>query len=1429
MNAIVPLNVTALRVNANDASLITVKFKGRVAYFENMPYYQSGVTNLQASTGDQVVQPLESQAGPLNQLGTGIHVQWELPDYFRRGVQPPTGGDVVFPQTPNRWLVIRYLSLYNSGSGQYQAVTPQCFIVESDYIQSGLSADKWGIVRPAVSVPLPANPAYQQKPYMYMGRVLDYADWNPSGESPSQFLPSYNGTDGQPLYLTSIGFVGPGFSSYYPECCSVFGFWDTFKDNSAVYGAINQNNPPIQFRVSYQVIGWINESETDPLANIVQTVTDQYNDYVQQCQQQNVPVTSTPTDYFIQIAQQNFSWNFNAEDITYTLNSDDTVKTLNCPTSTLCCGAVQEIVWNMLQNTGTTYFLKNPDNLQNPALWTDAVELAVGNTTVEALSALLKKDLGNENDDPNQLKNYEYLLDALQLGSLQELESHSDRIIHLDESLHTRAFTQLSGGNLWIIEEQQQDPNQPQNPDQEITLPLELAEQLNLLNQAQKNYDQARFALDQFRKQLFMDWIRYVKLYVPNQNDPNFTLSQIESFLGVNGGGELQTVINASQAAGILGYVQDPTTAQITGINGPDDGGATLAGAVYTQYLIVQQALTNYPTWQLQCVPAPPFWMPTDPVILMEGDRIEPVRRNGITGTANVRVSGEIISTLDLQYNSTNFSVSSSALSGVPTISSNTPMQSDVQALVAEAFFLTPMLAGVVAAALQAQGGANNPAAAGLTNFVTTLENAQGGLSPLEASTSAGLYAAVRESDYVAAANPQQTVAAPQQITFTFTNAASNGWAPDAVAWNAQQALPEFTSTRVDPFLPTYLIWQLSFDPLRQINAQHDSYTSSNITQYFSLNSDAVDYQYVMTGTTPVAFTKGNPVNYQSSVVLSQKPVFSLTAQIDSYEQNYPDDPADQTLDEVKQAYIQRNIMSQAMSGFSVEQILRAYIPQVAVEDLVKETRDTFTSSINKAATANPSDDWYDFSFNSVTPIATGLLAQNNFGPLRSGFMEIISLEIVDVFGQRMQLGTSPTNPDGSLQVAPCMNMAPVTGDTVNEYKIFLPPRILVPTRLWFRWLSATFTTSVPGITSDFVEMNSHPATSPVCGWILPNHLDNSLFFYDDTGSPIGSFGIEHGALTYRTRAGNLNNQGDSLQVDIGPKGSPTVNPNLANFMWYVAGQNAGFLQDLMTTILDAGIFINPANSAQNNSLALLVGNPLALTRAVLSIETSGDVLPLSQADTNQNDPYPQDIVNNRFVYADRMPYSSANLGGVQFPVRLGDLPNLGDGLVGYLIEGAGSSPYSTIYSPAAPASGANNVVQPTPTTIELTLNAAPIMLTMLVDPRVGVHATTGVLPVEELDIPTDQYSQAMSSLAMTFFTNPVLQERQGLVVPLPQEQGFAWSWINPGTGPQIQLQSNAANDNAIWDYTPQMLLEGWLQLGPAPAKPNDNNDNSGG
>jgi hypothetical protein len=1412
MNAIVPLNVVALRVNTNDQTNITSQFKGAIGAFRSMPW-TGGVTNL-ANTGDHIVQPLEQNFSPQNPFQAGIHLHAELPDYFRRGVQPPEfGAEIDFPQTPNRFLVIRYLSMFNAG--QYAPATAKCWIVESDYVTATPAKDPNGILRPVVSVPLPSNPPLDVQPYSFMGRVLDYETWNPANEPASDFLPSYTGTDGKQLYLTSVGFVGPIFSSYYPECISVFGFWDTFADQPTLYKQI-ATNAAVQFKASYQVIGWIQDTSKDPLLNIGAQVKKQYDDYVAKCAQQNVAVTRTPADFFGSITEEKFRWSFHTADIPYTLNPDKTLASIATPAGTICAGITQEIVWNMLQDSSRRFLYTG--NSASPAVWQDKVELAIGNTTIEALSALLKEDVGDHSTDPNVLKNYEYLLDALQLNMLHGLESEPNKLITLDETLHSQAFSKITGGSLWVVEQTQQDPNEAPDPDSEITLPLPVAEMLYLLNKAQKNYDQGRAELEAMRRQLFLDWFRYIKIFVGETKDPFVDINQLSAFLFSNGPCELNFVTGQGKVVGILLYEQDEN-GQVIGLKEPASP-TSLAGLVYAQFKTVLAALPD--TWQLANAPAPAFYQPTDPVLLMESGMLEPARRNGVASTIPVRLNTELLTSLGVGFNGANFSVAATSLAVIPKVTAVTPMQNDIQTVVNEAGILIPSLASLVADALKTQGGDNNPAVSGYANFILALQAGEGGLSPLAGGPGAGLYAAVRQP--ITAPNPVQNVASPIQVSFTFTNSAAIGWPPDAVGWTAQTQMPAaFGPTRVDPFMPVSLIWGFNFFPLVR-NNNSTNYTANNLTGYFQLDINAVDYQYLMPGGVPVPFTAPNFVSYSSSVVLSKQPVFSLTTQIDNYLRNFPGDPAEEQLKKVRDIYAGRSILSQALSGFNVEQILGVYIPRIAVQDLLFEpSEDRVTAKISAAALATKNDNWYTYGFSNQAPIATGPLAQANFGPMRSGFVTIQTLTIVDVFGQLMTLNTGGGTP--SLITAAAVSMQPLAGDTIHKSMIYLPPRVLPPSRFWFRWLSATYTNQVGGISSDFVEMNSHPATSPICGWVLPNNLDNSLFFYDSDGKPIGSFGIEHGDKVYRTRAGNLLNPTSDLALDIGPKGSPTVNPSLATFLWYIYGQTAAFLIDLMRTILDSDKFINPANYAQNATLAVLIGRPLALTRAVLGLETLGEVLPVSQADTSPTAPFPADVAAGRFEYPARQVTSTASLGDVLFPIRMGNLTDLDDGLVGYLIEGGGEDPYSIFYSPAAPEDGKHDVLQPIATTIQLTLNQAPIVLTMLVDPRAGVHATAGILPVCELAIPPDQYLRTMQNLAMTFFTTPVLQPRTGLVVPLPQESGFDWQWIFPGPVAPLPLQADAANETASYGYSPQTLLEGWLRLTPAPEAPSVKKD----
>lgn len=1402
MKAIVPLNVAALRVSGTDSTNVTPRagFAGRTAAFDLLPH---GNLATQASTGDTIWIPLGG-GSPSVPLEAGVHLHWELPEFFKRGQADSDLGTIVFPHAPTRWLVVRSLSVYDQAKGGYGAPRQASWVVESDYVTAQLRPDQYNITRAAISVPLKAPDG--TTPYMYMGRVVDAASWNPAGENPADYLPHYTGPGGTPLYLTSVGFTGAAFSGYYPDCRSVFGFWDSFADVSDVYAAITQNNP-VRFRASYTVIGWLPDAASDPLSGLAATVTSQYNSYVGQAAAERAKVTSTPADVFASVTQDRYGWQFSTNAISYTLVSDEdkTLATLNVPDGTLCAGVIQEVVWDQANPATDTPFLASPTAGQP---WTDQVEIAIGNTTMEAASALVKSHLAAPGGDDSVLASYETLLNALQLGVLRDLEGQGNALATLEQTLHERAFSQIDGGHQWTIQTKAAPGSQASVA---LTLPLTLAEQLAALNSAQLAYDQARSRITAARQQLFMDWVIYVKqLSRKPQEAYVVATNTLGAFLATSGAGELRAVTSAAAAAGLLHYQDDPATGRITGVAA--DGATTaLAAQVVVAYQDVAAALNALPeNWELDAIPAEPFWQPTDPVLVLEGNRLEPVRRNGATTAIAVRADSELIGALAIAGAQGDWTVAAASLPGLatppaalPAALAGSPQGAAAAAVIGEAALLDPQYAAVIAAVA---------GAADAGTLAAAIAACQGGQSPLDPPVAAGLFATVHTPGYQRTADPAQSVPAPTALTVTFTNTARTALPPDAVGWSAQTALPEFSATRADPFLPVWMTWELRLDPLARESG--GSYAAGTLADKFVLGTDEIDLGYPV----PAAFTTKAPVSYTGTVVLSKKPFVSLTEQINRYLKEFPGDQADTELTSARDDLAGRKVMSQALDTFNATQTLRTTIPQIPVQNLVTSP-DPITRNIATAATATPGDNWYDTGFNSLTAISTGPQAQYNYGPLRAGFAELLRISIVDTFGQVMNLTTATTTSSGALPLTAAAGLSPVAGDAANAGKAYLPPRALAPSRVDAHWLSASYDPSVPGLAAGFAEVNDHPATSPVCGWIVPNHLDVSLAFYDADGSPIGSFGIEHGENRYRTWAGNPANPGSVLDIDLGPDPAPRVNTHVARLMRFVGGQAAGFLGDLMGAIENSDQFINPASFGQDAALSVLIGRPLAIVRTVQSISTSGGVLPASQADNTAADALTQAVNGRWYDYADRQARTSAGLGQVRIPVRLGELTDIDDGLVAFLPEGSGTSPYSVVYSATAPENAKNAVARPGADTIELTLNGPALTFTALVDPRAPVHVSTGVLPTVTMQVPPDQYLRAMQQLAVTFTARPVLSDSLGLRIPLPAEAGFTWSWVSPGAAPE-PFSPASAPDVPSYGYSPQRLIEGWLDLIPNPSPP---------
>jgi hypothetical protein len=118
---------------------------------------------------------------------------------------------------------------------------------------------------------------------------------------------------------------------------------------------------------------------------------------------------------------------------------------------------------------------------------------------------------------------------------------------------------------------------------------------------------------------------------------------------------------------------------------------------------------------------------------------------------------------------------------------------------------------------------------------------------------------------------------------------------------------------------------------------------------------------------------------------------------------------------------------------------------------------------------------------NDVTP--------SPFLAIPAGFLRLVRLRLVDGFGQFIDLcGSDATDPAQGYLVSEPMSM--LTQPTL----LALPPRFTAPTRAWFWFMSA----SQLGVEADY-------QTSPLCGFLMPNHLDGALEFFNADGSGAGA------------------------------------------------------------------------------------------------------------------------------------------------------------------------------------------------------------------------------------------------------------------------------------------------------------------------------------
>ena len=325
-----------------------------------------------------------------------------------------------------------------------------------------------------------------------------------------------------------------------------------------------------------------------------------------------------------------------------------------------------------------------------------------------------------------------------------------------------------------------------------------------------------------------------------------------------------------------------------------------------------------------------------------------------------------------------------------------------------------------------------------------------------------------------------------------------------------------------------------------------------------------------------------------------------------------------------------------------------------------------------------------------------------------------------------------------------------------------VPPRILQHSRLDFRLLDGRDDTKVYGLDSEVV---------PIGGWVLPNHLDKSILIYAPDGTSLGEFRLV--AAPDGTKSGEWQPPPPcTMTLDEVGKAAPHLLQMIDSPSFK---EEANFLAFLLA--IDATLWTtDPLGNRVDQNLSVLVGRPLALVRARLQFQLDG---------------YPI----NDTGWASTFNVTQPDFLSFPFSIRLGDQASRQDGVIGYF----SGTDYNVFNSVVAPQTKQGYVKPIGPLGLMekgnyLTLTFAQetySYVTILVDPRGAIHATTGILPVKELDIPQQFVDQALTKMELSFHMGPILTSRgptpnqegkepafaQAISYPRPVEENGTWSW----------------------------------------------------
>lgn len=413
------------------------------ANFDKLAWFNRKAGQVFNAGNPFIAQTVNSQPFEKNRiLDPGVHLHFILPQAITHFSERPE--DVY--KAPDRWMVRK----------KRTEKTVDTWIIESDF----LSTTPQFINRPQSTTLLLSNKNQQEQPFWYMGKVWPLSDYLARKNKPEQSY--WNELATTPFTAFAHGDVH--FSSFYPNCSSVFGFYD----------------PDGLTSDSYEVTGWYDTNVSGSQPGYLSKITEFLN--------------SIPTD-----AELEAQWAVNLEAQWGLKLTEESLLSLKANKL-----VVEEIL----------FYGKADKQDKVNLVKTDELSPILANGSEEAFSTFLADQSTNSEKEKINL---ERELEALHFDFLKQ--QTLDLAPDFDSGRHRKGFAYESGAFLFdfilvkndYTEYKKQESTATMNYPVHIPDFIRLQEEIELLNKLIRQQEKNELQIESRQRMLFSHWQKYLQ------------------------------------------------------------------------------------------------------------------------------------------------------------------------------------------------------------------------------------------------------------------------------------------------------------------------------------------------------------------------------------------------------------------------------------------------------------------------------------------------------------------------------------------------------------------------------------------------------------------------------------------------------------------------------------------------------------------------------------------------------------------------------------------------------------------------------------------------------------------------------------------------------------------------------------------------------